>query len=305
MIAGVAIAATSLVVGTMSASFARPQQAGASRTNHAAVRGPNPKAPRGGMVRGLRTGRRIPVNTRANTRRFLALHRQMRNAIHGKTGSTQTIHEYVGSSFDDLAGFNGAQATQSVSTRIHVRNSGTTLYMPTMYPNDSCIEVTTAYFFGSRAVAAWDWCQAIRFVAQVAINKSFVDTYTVNGNYTTQIVRTNASDNEWTAYLYNYTTSRWDTLFTQSGTGQTGLVEGWDIYELYSNLQSNGQSYACVDLKKRRVESQDIQVEIGSTWNLADPAHAGNDYDVPLANFHCSSLHYQMLTPFSHWKAKG
>jgi hypothetical protein len=298
MIVGVAVAAASLVVGTISTTFATSAQ-------HASVRGPNPKAPRGGMVQGLQTGRHISVNTPANTRRFLALHRQMLHGLHGKTGRAATIHEYVGTSFDRLANFNGAQATQSVSTRIHVGNAGTTLYMPTMYPNDACIEVTTAYFFGSRAVAAWDWCQAIRFVAQVPINRKFVGTYTVNHNYTTQIVRTNASTNEWTAYLYNYKTASWDTLFKQSGTGQVGPAEGWDIYELYTNIKANGQSYACDDLKKKRVESQNIQVEIGSTWNIADPAHAGNDYDVPLGNFQCSSLHYHMLTQFSHWKARG
>src|SRR5215475_9267104 len=108
MIAGVVLAAASLVVGTMSTGFARPAQSGA------AARGPNPKAPRGALVRGLQTGRHISVNTPANTRRFQALHRRMRNALHGKAGST-SIHEYVGTSFDDLAGFNGAQATQSVS----------------------------------------------------------------------------------------------------------------------------------------------------------------------------------------------
>jgi hypothetical protein len=306
MTVGVVLAAASLVVGTLTTSFASTTHSRTSvRASHTSVRGPYPNAPRGDIVQGLQTGRRIPVNTPANTRRFLALHRQMRNAIHGKAGRVATIHEYVGASFDNLANFDGAQATQSVSTRIHVGNSGTTLYMPTMYPNASCIEVTTAYFFGSRAVAAWDWCKAIRFVAQVTINRRFVDTYTVNHNYTTQIVRTNPSINEWTAYLYNFKTASWDTLFTQSGTGQTGLVEGWDLYELYTNLMGNGQSYACVDLKKKRVESQDIQVEIGSTWNAADPAHAGNDYDVPLADFHCNSLHYSMLTQFSHWKAKG
>ena len=31
--------------------------------------------------------------------------------------------------------------------------------------------MTTAYFFGSQVVAAWDWCEAIRFVAQVPIDK--------------------------------------------------------------------------------------------------------------------------------------
>src|SRR6266576_2040765 len=135
-----------------------------------------------------------------------------------------------------------------------MRRSGTS-----MYPNDACIEVTTAYFFGSQAVAAWDWCKAIRFVAQVDINKRFMRTYTLDKNYSTQIVRTNPSNNEWTAYLYNYKTATWDTLFKQSGTGQTGLAEGWDIYELYTNVRPNGQSYACSDLKDKRVESQDIQ----------------------------------------------
>src|SRR5215470_10762575 len=101
MIVGVCVAAASLVVGTVSTSFARPAHSGAtSRAHRAAVRGPSPNAPRGGLVRGLQTGRHIPVNTRANTRRFLALHRQMKNALHGRTGKVTTIHEYVGSSFD-------------------------------------------------------------------------------------------------------------------------------------------------------------------------------------------------------------
>ena len=105
----------------------------------------------------------------------------------------------------------------------------------------------------------------------MTIDKNFMTTYTLNKNYSTQIVRTNESTNEWTAYLYNYKTATWDTLFTQSGTDQMGLAEGWDLYELYTNLKPNGQSYACADLKGKRVESQDIQVKIGSTWEVADP----------------------------------
>ena len=58
----------------------------------------------------------------------------MRNAIPAR-GPPATIHEYVGTSFDNLADFKGSQATQSVSTRIQPADGGTTLYMPTMYPN--------------------------------------------------------------------------------------------------------------------------------------------------------------------------
>src|SRR5205823_11788695 len=106
---------------------------------------------------------------------------------------------------------------------------------PTMYPSGgSCIEVSTAYFHTSQVVAAWDWCVLIRFVASVPIDASFLATYAVGHNYAVQIVQTDPSTNEWTAYLFNYVTGQWDTLFAQSGTSQVGLAEGWDLYELYS-----------------------------------------------------------------------
>jgi hypothetical protein len=175
-----------------------------------------------------------------------------------------------------------------------------------MYPNGaSCVEVATAYFFGSQVVGAWDWCVQIRFVVQVQITNQFMRNYTQNMNYSVQIVQTNEATNQWTAYLYNYTRGVWQTMFAQSGTGQTGLSEGWDLYELYSDLKGDGQSYACDDLSGRRIESQGIQVQIGATWEPADAGTAGDDYDVPLSEFHCDSLRYRMITPFSHWKAIG
>ena len=165
--------------------------------------------------------------------------------------------------------------------------------------------MATTYFNNRRIVGAWDWCHAINFAAEVNINRRFLQSYTQNQNYSTQIVKTNPTTNEWTAYIYNYTTATWQTLYVQSGTGQTGLQVGWDLYELYSGLKPNGQSYACDDLFGKRNESQDIQMLLGSNWVLADPTNAGDDYDVPLSEFHCDSLQYQMITDFSHWKAMG
>jgi hypothetical protein len=286
------------------AGYASPDSAGASSASHAG--GPNPNAPRGGRVIGVQTGPHISFNNAASRRAFLELHQQMLGVDLGAPATPDTIHEYVGTSFDNIADSEGSQATQSVSTKIKPANPGTTLYTPTMYPSGgSCVEVSTAYFHTSQVVAAWDWCVQISFAAQVTINQAFMQTYTQNKNYSTQIVMTNKATNEWSSYLYNYTTGQWDLLFKQHGTSQVGLAEGWDLYELYSELKSNGQSYACADLKKKRVESQDIQVRIGSTWFDADPAHAGDDYDVPIENFHCKSLHYSMITQFTHWKAKG
>jgi hypothetical protein len=50
---------------------------------------------------------------------------------------------------------------------------------------------------------------------------------------------------------------------------------------------------------------QGIKVGVGGSLVTADPTNAGDDYDVPLSEFHCDSLTYQMIKPFSHWKANG
>jgi len=257
-------------------------------------------------VAGVRTGPNLSINTPHNIRAFLELHGAMLGARWTPPSVPNTIHEYVGTSFDNIANSTGAQALQSVSTKIKPADRGTTLYMPTMYPSGgSCIEVSTAYFHTSQVVAAWDWCVDIRFDAEVTIDSAFLATYAEQHNYAVQIVQTDPSTNQWTAYLFNYVTGQWDTLFVRAGTSQVGLAEGWDLYELYSNLKPNGQSYACIDLRNHRIQSQNIQVRIGATWQLADPTVAGDDYDVPLDQFHCKSLRYRMITQYSNWKAVG
>jgi hypothetical protein len=312
---GAALAAASLTVAGTAATYAsqaRPDST--TTTSHGVV--PDPNAPHVGNVAGLQTGPDISIRNPHSVHAFRVLHASMlRTAASGRTsgktaptGRPQTIHEYVGTSFDTDT--MGSQASQSVSTKIKPGNPGTTLYTPTMYPSGgssagSCIEMSTAYFYSSQVVAAWDWCKAITFVAQVTIDKSFMKTYTKHHYYSTQIKQTDAASNTWTSYLYNYKKGTWEKFFSQSGTSQVGLAEGWDIYELYSELKGDGQSYACDDLQGKRVAAKGIKVGVDGTWVTADPSHAAHDYDVPLSEFHCDSLTYNMITPYSHWKAIG
>ncbi len=302
LITAAALAVATVTISAGSASFgssARPDQASPSRSSGVT---PLPDAPHVGHVKGAQYGPDIPIDNPHAVHAFKALHQQMRGQISGTRPAV--IHEYVGTSFDEST--SGAQATQSVSTKIKPADPNTTLYTPTMYPSGgSCIEVSTAYFHTSQVVAAWDWCKAITFVAQVTIDKSFMQTYTLHRNYSVQIVQTDPSNNTWTAYLYNYKASDWESFFSQNGTSQVGLAEGWDIYELYSNLDSQGVSYACADLEGRRVEARHIMVGVDGSLVRATPTNAGHDYDVPLADFHCPSLVYNMIRQYSHWKAIG
>lgn len=287
-------------------SFASPSPDSSRPAGSGSV--PAWNAPHSGHVAGVQYGRHLPVDTAQAVRAFKDLHAQMLGHPVGGVSKPTTIHEYVGTSFDTTT--SGSQATQSVSTKIHAGPHTPALYTPTMYPsgsgtNGSCIEVSTAYLPGSDNVAAWDWCQAIRFVATVHIDRAFMKTYTKHKNYSVQIVQTNPTKNTWTAYLYNYKTQAWETFYSQSGTSQVGLGEGWDIYELYSDIKGDGQSYACDDLAGRRVEAKGIKVGVGGSLVTADATNAGDDYDVPLSQFQCDSLTYSMITPFSHWKAIG
>lgn len=307
---GVALAAASLTVAGTVASYASPTglttPSPAPRT-HGVV--PDPNAPHVGTVAGLQTGPDISIRNPSSVHAFRVLHHSMLSGKSPRGDDITTIHPSDGTSFD--ASTMGSQATQSVSTKIHVGNQGTTLYTPTMYPSagnsdGSCVEMSTAYFFGSQYVAAWDWCVAINFVAQVPIDKAFMKTYTRHHYYSTQIVQTNASDNTWTSYLYNYKTKQWQKFFSQHGQSEIGPgTPGWDVYELYSELDGNGQSYACQDLEGKRVAAKNIMVGVNGNLVKADDSNAGQVYDHPDGDFHCDSFSYSMIKPLYHWKAIG
>ena len=237
---------------------------------------------------------------------FLTAHATMLGRELVGHAAAATIHPSAGTAFIDKGNNQGAFATQSVTTAMRPTNGGTTIYTPTLYPaGGSCIEVTTVYTNVTQAVEAWDWCNHINFEASVPINSAFVTKYTNGASaYTVEILRTNASSNTWVAYLYNYQTKAYDTLYTSSGKTQAGTT-GWDVNELYSSVQSNGQSYACTDMAGKTFSASNIQVDLGGTWTAAAPGNSDTRFDSGNAAFDCSSRTYQMVTQYSHWQVVG
>ncbi|HEY4453507.1 MAG TPA: hypothetical protein VGN81_04270 [Pseudonocardiaceae bacterium] len=260
-------------------------------------------------VRGEITGAAARTATSSQDSSFVAAHEGLlpRSAKVPRSArsaqSAQTIHPAQGTGFVNKGNDQGAMATQSVTTALHPTNGGTTIYTPTMYPaGGSCIEVTTVYTNVTQAVEAWDWCNQIDFEASVPINSSFLTKYTNGtGAYTVQIKQTNAGNNTWTAYLYDYSKGAYDTFYTSSGTTQAGDT-GWDVNELYSNLQSNGQSYACTDMANLTFSATNIQLDLGGTWTAASTSNSDTEFDQPASAFHCNAMKYQMITKYNHWQ---
>lgn len=304
LLAGVAALA---VAGAMWPADASPTPTAPSA---AAQAGLDFNAPLGDEVAGVRRGAQVPNNAPADIARFRAAHEAMLGSHHSNRAAkpgASTIHPAQGTALLDTDGADGASATQSIAPDLAVKDPGSTVYVPTLYPpGGSCIEVSTRYVKGAKEVAAWDWCGSINFAASVPIDQNFVAKYTKADNaYRVQVVQTDSSANTWTASLYNYQTNAWDKLFSSSGSTQAGNG-GWDIYELYSEIDtSSGRSYVCGDLNGKSFEASDIKVRNGSGWTAANSDNADTHYDQPAENFKCPSLQYQMVNDYDHWQATG
>lgn len=266
---------------------------------------PDPDAPHRGTVPAIR-GAAARTRMADAAAGFRAAHRGLvPSSTAAAPDLAAQIHPAQGTSLTNVSGTGGVVATQSFSSTLTVARSSTTIYTPTVYPaGGSCIEVTTVYRTGTRSVSVWDWCNAITFVVAVPIDAAFRSTYASGGFYSTEVLRTGTSPNTWVAYLYNYATSTWETLYTSAGSTQAGTT-GWDVYELYSDVDANGTSYACTDMAGTTFEATAIRQYVGGSWVDAAPGNAGTAYDQPHANFKCPDMTYQMLTPYSHWRAVG
>ncbi|MBY8882186.1 hypothetical protein [Actinacidiphila acidipaludis] len=314
--AAVFAATAALVLGTsLGAAAATPRQAAAVGVcSSTAVSGQTVK----GALPQAEVQRQLSSLTAQHRAQYgIAAKGPLGKGSGAETGAGQTspsavrplvsIHPAQGTAFKALSGADGSCATQSVSTQLTVRDSYTTIYTPTMYPpGGSCVELVTVYTNSTRSVSAWDWCKSVNFAASVTINSSFLSTYTNgSGAYTGRVIRTSTASNTWAAALYNYTTGRWDTLFTQSGTNQSGRTDGWDIEELYSTVQSSGRAYSCDDMAGVTFESSGISVRNNGTWSTATSANADTHYDQPNSAFYCPTRSYQMISTYDHWKDVG
>ncbi|WP_018680631.1 hypothetical protein [Actinokineospora enzanensis] len=242
--------------------------------------------------------------------RFLQLRREQAGKAVAPRAAAQK-HTFWGPEPQLNSNADGFVVTQSVTPNLRISNRSDVVYAPTMKPTGhSCIEVVTAYGLGQGAqVWAWDWCKSVSPAKVVQIDSSFLSNYTttVNGHpaYTVQEVRTNASSNTWVAQLQNVKTGAWDALFTQSGSDQSTLNEGWDIFEIYAtHNNSTGRAYYCNDARGTVFESSSIKLRIGGQWVAATQSNS------PLrptatprpADYDCPTLKFENVTANSHWR---
>jgi hypothetical protein len=312
-----ASAALVLTGGLGSAAQAAPAPAPAAPQVQATNPCTSAVASSGHGVRGALTARQVHTRMDSLTRQQ-RVHRGWsadgghrlpdKGPLHGDSLKAN-IHPAQGTAFKQLAGADGSCATQSVTTAVQIGDSYTTIYTPTMYPpGGSCVELVTMYTAGQHVVAAWDWCRSIAFEASVPIDSGFLATYTDGGAvpaYTGRVIRTDAASNTWSAQLYNRTTGRWDTLYAQSGTNQSGRTDGWDINELYSQTDGSGTAYSCYAMSGLTFESSGIAVRVNGQWSAASSANSDTHYDQPDSAYDCPDRRFTMVSPYDHWKVVG
>ncbi|MWK38247.1 carbohydrate-binding protein [Actinomadura sp. J1-007] len=278
---------------------APPESPHGAKAAVAANRPPDPDAPKRGRVEGARPFVPNARNAKA-VQRFRDLHRSRVRR--------QQIHHFWG--VEPAAGtHDGLMATQSVDTSYKVSYSADFTYTPTIKAASSCMEITTVYsqVLGNE-IWAWDWCGGNGPSVELKLDASFVQTYTtpVNGHpaYNVQLVRTDASRNSWSAYLYNYKTSSWSLFYSKSGTDTSELKYGWDIFEIYATRNpSTGTAYYCSEAKNVVFESSSIKLRKNNQWTPASPSDSPWQ---PSANpnpsdYLCPTLKFVRAGANDHW----
>jgi hypothetical protein len=111
--------------------------------------------------------------------------------------------------------------------------------------------------------------------------------------YTIEDVQTNATTNQWTAYLYNYSTGNWDTFFQSASTSKlSNSGGGWDMDEVYTTYNSSTLSGSyCNQIGGADWESTDLTYLIGGSWVAASPSNATTSYPSGL-NIGCPAAHF-------------
>jgi hypothetical protein len=206
------------------------------------------------------------------------------SATPGLTSWSGAFHGYWGA-FPSQTIY-GAQATESLNPGFIAPKSpgGQFVYAPTLDPSSiTTIEMSTIYDSGGDYVGAWDWGAASPSFAKTAtINASFLATYATKVGsqyfYSVQDVQTDAATNTWTAYLYDYETSSWDTFYTSSDTGNLGGTGGgWDMDEVYTDYDTaTGEGDYCTGSYGDRFASTNLEYQLstGSAWTPATTANS-------------------------------
>jgi hypothetical protein len=313
-------AAAVLATATVASATARSQPTGGAAPN-----GPvnYDNAPIGGTVPGL-TGSAAQQGAGAAGERFgqLAAARNSRLKAAAAAGvanaavdsgaaaaAAAQAHVTWGFTLPNSKG-QGLRATHTVFTGAGATtHTNDVTYAPTaLAPGGACMEMTTAYTDTGPVLWAWNWCAGFDGVGKlVKIDSSFLSTYTTTLNgyaaYTMDVHKTNASTNEWTAYLFNYQTQAWDVFYVSSGTFDlTGYTFGWDIFEVYATTDpSTGNAYFCASQNGRKFEAANLQEQVNGAWTAVTSAMANVD---SIPNFGCPTLSLSVVHPNDHWLAQ-
>jgi hypothetical protein len=194
----------------------------------------------------------------------------------------------------------GVQAEQVIWPNLVVKEASTTIYAPTLYAAaGACIESTTAYHASPRGLQIWayDWCAKGyygRIGLSLRVDAAFLRTYTRPAgrarSYLVRVEQTDSATNEWTDYLYNFATAKWNVFYRTHGTVDgdiAGIPAGWDAYESYSSINRKTRtSDMCGEVGAvGPIVSEELHLLTPSGWHLADQANSyiGMDGD----SFHC------------------
>jgi hypothetical protein len=243
----------------------------------------------------------------ALARRFLELRRERRSLSQNHATVPKKTHAFW-AIFPN--GDTGIEAEQVIWPSLVVSKTTTVIYAPTTYPaHDACIESTTAYEpkpYGLQ-IWAWNWCASNPnggVGAAKKVDAAFLRDYTrASGaarQYNVRIEQTDASTNQWTDYLYNFTTASWDVFFVSEGAADTDESSGWDAYETYSQIDPKTRtSYMCADVQTvGPIVSKLLRLRSNGVWKLADTSdsvvalennfYCPLDFSVPHPNFEYS-----------------
>jgi len=170
----------------------------------------------------------------------------------------------------------GAYSKNEVHDNGYTLADGTTLYAPTlMSPGNGSLEIVTAYYNPSGATYGtldklyvydhvtddWEYSDTI--------DSSFMNTYTSGGNYYAEVMEISGT---WYAKIYNFDTSSWETLHSQSSDGSRS--DGWYIWE------EDGFSSGCPTVDPE-IEGDLLKVLYNGNWVLATSTYS-NTYDTGL-----------------------
>jgi hypothetical protein len=196
----------------------------------------------------------------------------------------------------------GVQAEQVIWPAMAVKAPSTVIYAPTLYAAiGACIESTTSYQAAPRGLQIWayDWCAKSpngKVGASLDVNAAFLRTYTRAAgearSYLVRVEQTDVSTNEWTDYLYNYATAKWNVFYRSQGTADAYVANdpaGWDAYESYSDVDAETlTSNMCrVVGSVGPIVSEGLRVRTPSGWELANKSNSyvgmdGNSFYCPL-----------------------